>query len=82
MKLFPIAALPLALLACAPDGGAPPLTDDQHRAEAVRGMHDAYLGDLRKLVHAVEDLQRAAPLPPRRRPRRRGRLPCRGGAGR
>ena len=64
LRLLPIAALPLALLACAPaspTSTAP--TDDQYRAEAVGGMHDAYLVDLQTLVHAAQDLQRAAPLP-------------------
>ena len=63
VKLLPFAALPLALLACAPETGGLPLTDDQYRANAVRGMHDAYLGDLHTLVQAAQDLQRAAPLP-------------------
>jgi iron uptake system component EfeO len=63
VKLFPIAALPLALLACAPETAGLQPTDDQYRAEAIRGMHDAYLGDLRTLVHAAQDLQRAAPSP-------------------
>ncbi len=63
VKPFPIAALPLVLLACASEGGAPPETDAQYRAEAVHGLHDAYLGDLRALVRAAGDLQRAAPSP-------------------
>ncbi len=62
LKLSALAALPLALLACA-SPGAPLPTDDQYRAEAVHGMHDAYLGDLEKLVRASQDLQRAAPTP-------------------
>jgi iron uptake system component EfeO len=69
VKLLPKALLPLALLACSsatPEPSGPATTDDQHRAEAVHGLHDAYLVELQTLLSAAEDLQRAAPLPPDR----------------
>jgi iron uptake system component EfeO len=67
-KLLPIAALPLVLLACSkpasPEaGGSPAKTDDQYRAEAVQGMHDALLMDLQTLDQAAIALQQAAPAP-------------------
>ncbi len=71
-KLLPLAFLPL-LVACASGseappptttgGEVPPLTDDEYRAQAVQGMHDALLADLKVLVHATEEIQEAAPTP-------------------
>jgi iron uptake system component EfeO len=68
-KLLLEALLPLALLACSsasPEPSHPATTDDQYRAQAVRGLHDAYRTQLQTLAAAAVDLQAAAPLPPDR----------------
>jgi iron uptake system component EfeO len=38
-------------------------TDDQYRAQAVQGMHDALLADVQLLAAAAKDLQTGAPVP-------------------
>ncbi len=73
-KLF-LAALPFALLACAPEssssGGTTtttttPKTDEEYRQEAVDGMHAALLVDIQGMRAAAVDIQNSVPTPPDR----------------
>jgi iron uptake system component EfeO len=41
-------------------------TDDEYRAEAVKGMHDALLADIQQMHQSAIDIQNAVPTPPDR----------------